>query len=421
MYAIPDHTDSPWQKYFTRPEAWEILSPEEQQQLRDLLPPYTPYDAAGRPTFEFLRYDTDWRRGVRVFQEDISEGLYEKEWLEAAELAMKERAEGKFDKWKEQQFEEFWGQNTHVDPQTRAQEMAKVTLERMVKDGEFKVGDVWSYSKSMGRGKAKFLLEKDVTIIEIVTQTALKVAIPPGQQKKTTSLVLRAGVSHPEQSTEKLNGIEPQLPSQNHNDLKNDEQPADKDEEMLPAETTTLTTPQITQKSAPLESSPLSELSSASPPSFIDSSAPSPQGRPDTNITEEPETAMTEQSDALKHDHSSTVTTKQYDAAAAEQPADVMVVDEPTPASTTEIGQDPQSTTNSGAEDDAPVEYVVTALPMLEWKIIEVDGRIDNWDGRGGNQWRTIRCIRNGQDRGTLWQMKERYGERKGLFSTSSV
>ena len=436
-------------RYFARPEAWDVLSPEEQQQLRDLLPPHAPYDAAGRPTFEFLRYDENWRTGLRLFQEDLAGGRYEKEWLAAAELAMKERAAGKFDAYKEEQFEQHWGQKSHVDPAARAREMAKVPLERLVADGEFRVGDVWTYVKPLGRGKARFLLEKDVTVVAVAEKT-LTVLIPLGQRRRiapqsqntthppATSArqpdnAPESRPSHVEESGEEGTEPQPSGPSQK-----------------LPLGSAKAPQPTTPPQDRPisLDSSPLSEaISLPSPggshlpslpdmsrdttesgasndPMTVDTSAKtrSPPPQPKAGSTSEEKMAVDRRSDggdissASRNDIESTEPMFVAEPAMATRAS---TKTRPATSTTAEPDTEPGGSTDDPDKDDAAaMEYVVTALPMLERAIIEVDGRIANWDGRGGNQWRTFRCIRDGQDRGTIWDMKERYAERKGLLST---
>ena len=77
---------------------------------------------------------------------------------------MEERAAGNFDKFKEQEFEEFWGQKQKVNTKLLAGDVTKVKLGDLIAENTFKVGDVWSYSKGNGKGKSSFVVEKDVTV-----------------------------------------------------------------------------------------------------------------------------------------------------------------------------------------------------------------------------------------------------------------
>ena len=67
-------------------------------------------------------------------------------------------------------------------------------------------------------------------------------------------------------------------------------------------------------------------------------------------------------------------------------------------------------TSNFGSEASntgLPTIIVPLSLQALENKIIEVDGRVTN--PPNGNAWKCIRCLRNNQDRGSLWEMREEY------------
>ena len=81
---------------------------------------------------------------------------------------MEERAAGEFDDFKEKEFEEFWGQKQRLPNKVLAGEMTTLKLETLVEAGMFRVGDVWSYSRNIGRGKEKTLLEKDVTVRDAI-------------------------------------------------------------------------------------------------------------------------------------------------------------------------------------------------------------------------------------------------------------
>ncbi|MCJ1445388.1 MAG: hypothetical protein MMC23_005893 [Stictis urceolatum] len=191
--------------YFQNPLAWDLLDETEKNEIRALLPPSTPYDEDGRPSMEFLKYNNDWRDSVRNFQNDLREGRYENEWREEAVQAMAERAAGEFDEWKEEQFEEYWGQKTKLNPREFSNEMARVTLEEMIAASTFEVGDVWSYSRPFGRGKAAFLVEKHVKIIGICSDNKLVFSIPIGQLKynrlpKGLNTVIESPIS-PQSST----------------------------------------------------------------------------------------------------------------------------------------------------------------------------------------------------------------------------
>ena len=95
---------------------------------------------------------------------DLEAGRYDADWLEEAAQAMEERAAGDFDDFKEREFEEFWGQKQKLSHDVIAGDMTTLKLEVLVKAGIYKVGDVWSFSRTVGRGKKGVTVEKDVSV-----------------------------------------------------------------------------------------------------------------------------------------------------------------------------------------------------------------------------------------------------------------
>ena len=143
--------------------AWECLSEEEKKEIISLLPSGLVLED-GKPPMEFLKYSTNWGDALRVFQADLEAGRYEPEWLAQAAEAMEERAAGKFDDAKEKHFEEYWGQKAQLESHMLTSEQSKIRLEELVSEGIFKVGDIWSYGRAFGRGKAAVLIEKDIEV-----------------------------------------------------------------------------------------------------------------------------------------------------------------------------------------------------------------------------------------------------------------
>jgi len=111
-----------------------------------------------------VRYNTDFRSAVRQYQLDLEAGRYDPAWLAEADAAMEERARGNFDQWKEEQFEEFWGQKQKVDPKALAGQSSTVKLHRLIEADLCKIGDLWSYSRVFGQGKKKVLVEKEFKV-----------------------------------------------------------------------------------------------------------------------------------------------------------------------------------------------------------------------------------------------------------------
>lgn len=96
---------------FQNPETWALLTKEELLELQPYFPEYVPRNEDKLTiSTDWLRNDVDWRHSVRAWQAELSGGFFNPEWQKQAAAASAERAVGKFDKWKEDEFEEFWGQ-----------------------------------------------------------------------------------------------------------------------------------------------------------------------------------------------------------------------------------------------------------------------------------------------------------------------
>ncbi|KAF1966447.1 hypothetical protein BU23DRAFT_574063 [Bimuria novae-zelandiae CBS 107.79] len=105
-----------------QPSAWTCLLPEEKLQILDLLSKNcinvklandiragTAADNA-RPREFNINFNL-FRTDVAKFKEDLENGHFGKTWQVSAEQAIIGRAEGKYDDWKEQMSELWWGQN----------------------------------------------------------------------------------------------------------------------------------------------------------------------------------------------------------------------------------------------------------------------------------------------------------------------
>lgn len=105
---------------------------------------------------------------MRQFQAELEWGRYNPTWLSQADEAMKERAGGKFDAWKEKEFEQFWGQKQKLEYESYAGEASRVKLETLVEHGVIRKGDVWVYSRVFFLGdkgnRDRALVEKEVKV-----------------------------------------------------------------------------------------------------------------------------------------------------------------------------------------------------------------------------------------------------------------
>lgn len=154
---------------FSNPKTYEGFTKSDWEDLRETLPPNVPVNPDGYSIpMTFFKYDPDFRRGIREFQEDLGSGRLDPKWQADAAQAMEERAQGKFDAYKEDQFEAFWGQKQKSNHNDLAGESTKVKLDLLIQNEVFKLGDYFSYSRVIGRGKSGLLIEKDCKVSQVL-------------------------------------------------------------------------------------------------------------------------------------------------------------------------------------------------------------------------------------------------------------
>jgi hypothetical protein len=158
----------------SQPQAWNCLEETEKQEILALLPPDVHPDAQAAADDSnskippipdsFIRYSNNWRDGIRQFQLDLENGRYDPEWLQQAQDAREQRERGDFDKFKEREFEAFWGQKQKVPDGALAGESARVKLGTLIREGVILLGDIWRFHYVYGRGPGKIVIEKEARV-----------------------------------------------------------------------------------------------------------------------------------------------------------------------------------------------------------------------------------------------------------------
>ncbi|KAJ5661013.1 uncharacterized protein N7484_000385 [Penicillium longicatenatum] len=178
--------------------AWHALDEDEKRQILDLLPADTHPNAdppADDPSAKipplpdsFIRYSNNWRDCIRQFQIDLQNGRYDPEWLRQADEARKERENGDFDSFKEQEYEEFWGQKQKLDKSLASGEASKVKLITLINQGVIQIGDVWRFNYVYGRGVDRIIIDKEARVHEI-NDSKLSFVLPAGERTFLQSVV----------------------------------------------------------------------------------------------------------------------------------------------------------------------------------------------------------------------------------------
>ncbi|OXV11650.1 hypothetical protein Egran_00593 [Elaphomyces granulatus] len=385
-------------KLLADPRAWTCLDEEEKQEIISLLPDHVhpnpdpdPEDPDTKipPLPEsFLRYDNNWRSGIRQFQVDLECGRHDPEWIRQAAQAMEERADGKFDKFKEEQFEEFWGQRQKLDWRAVAGESSTVKLANLIQHEFIKRGDVWRYCRIVGKKKTceKIVIEKEVKVLDIKNLT-LTFAVPPGRRVFLCN-TYEDSISNTQTLTNAnlldntlAAGFDCQLESVNG--VIEDDNSAEKNDSYMDVDESSVVDEH--------HEGPMIEVSLLPSGNGLDASAlqHTRDGDPDTNNTAD---------DGSRADDEKCPSEFKRKLSAVSIPGS-----SPPPESCV------SASASAPPDDDQQLQDViipnVTGPAALAGKILKIDGRAPKPPAY--NAWKAFRCYRNNQDIGSLWELRQ--------------
>ncbi|KAE8164244.1 Asx homology domain-containing protein [Aspergillus tamarii] len=396
-------------KLLANPEAWHCLEESEKREILDLLPedlhpnpdpsPDDP-DAKIPPLpEEFLRYSNNWRDGIRHFQLDLQNGRYDPDWLREAGEAMQQRADGKFDKFKEEEFEQFWGQKQKMDKTLAAGQSRQVRLSTLINKGIVLVGDVWKYSRAF-KSKDNLLVEKEARIVDI-QNGQLTFELPPGQRvflpapqtlplKDSQALVI-GEIEKPGVVTTTTAEIEQSRTAETSAGMHSDANPKEEagssnkrklEIKMEPLKRGRGRKPQV-QTSNDLEVDQVKASTTVTRPTQVTVEITKPPPT-EANVTT---SVMTQTTTTERDGHNLEVVSEQP-SASVENAAPQLPIAENT-------SEEPGMITVSG----------ITGPSAIATKILEADGRAGKVPH--GNAWKEFRAYRNNQDMGSLWEVRQ--------------
>ncbi|CAP86590.1 Pc20g12610 [Penicillium rubens Wisconsin 54-1255] len=406
-------------KLLARPEAWNCLDESDKRDILALLPPdvhpeaqatLDDPDAKIQPIPDsFIRYSNNWRDGIRQFQIDLQNGRYDPEWLRQAQEARQQRDNGDFDDFKEREYEQFWGQKQKVIWDAPAGESARVKMGTLIDEGVIQLGDVWKFYYVYGRGPGRIVIEKEVRVVDR-DGVQLTFAIPPGER-----VFLRSNFdkSEPFSTPEKGKGdveadldTQPQPVTSSYNDkqLKHEKPESQLTNQTSNGEEVKLGTDQAPHETPASSNDEEVKLDNGRTPHEIPISSTDDMnidtGTATQPVISHPDTPM----------DSSVATIEAPVEAPTEVPAVAPVEaeqDEINKPLSTEEQKDPIPTPSRTTTSE-PDEIIVPDLSSpqaLVRKILQIDGRMPN--GRTANAWKEIRCYRNNQDMGSLFDVRE--------------
>ncbi|GFF73620.1 hypothetical protein IFM47457_03437 [Aspergillus lentulus] len=395
-------------KLLARPEAWDCLEESEKEEILSLLPESlhpnresTSDDPEAKipPLPEsFLRYSNFWRDSIRLFQLDLQHGRYDPEWQRQAHEAVREREKGKFDRFKEEEFEEFWGQKQKMDKTLAAGQSSQVKLTTLIEHGVVREGDVWKYSRTFaGKGRDKILVEKEAKI----NGKRLTFAIPSGQRvflPASQTPVRQHSTASPETKDEIP---KTEVPA-NGAAKENEEAQGDTDN--------TRKSGSSRKRKSEVEHDSRKKRQQEPISSEDDSQNCEPDD--DVVLVANPKSLAVEVTNP-RAEADSFLPTGTLDAVSTNS-----TEAESAAAAATEVLQgnvtsglakdEESSSTNVAGDSDQTSEIILENIGgpnALALKILEVDGRIK--DVPNGNAWKEFRSYRNNQDMGSLWEVRQ--------------
>ncbi|PWY72336.1 hypothetical protein BO70DRAFT_381866 [Aspergillus heteromorphus CBS 117.55] len=447
-------------KLLANPKAWDCLEESEKQEILNLLPdgthpnpnpPDDDPDAKIPPIPEyFLRYSNNWRDGIRQFQDDLQHGRYDPVWQREAHQAMEERLAGKFDKFKEEEFEQFWGQKQRMDKSQVAGQSSQVRLKTLINQGVVRERDVWKYSRVFSKGHQKIHVEKEARIVK-VNGARLNFIIPTGQrvflsipdvhkseetadESQTDAVVvdgqdidsakIDSGAHQNMSETVEAGSSKKRKSELQHGDCKRQrsEPPETKNKadssteqsEHTPAVTVEIVNPPIARDTFPTEQSehtPAVTVEIVNPPIA--------GGTTSTEQTEEANNVVVETNEANSPIVEETTSTDNSNSPAQpiEEAEKVDGASDNPSQQAPEPNQEPLETSElaNTAEDIDDIGEIlledIQGLNALSAKIIETDGRIGSIPN--GNSWKEFRAYRDNQDMGTLWELRQAWYQRQ--------
>jgi len=176
---------------------WDLLSYEEQAECLSHLPPSDILHIEGGDGSTgnlavnlvdgFFERNLTLQDDFRTFQDDLSEGRFLPSFIERAANARKRRLQGEFDKWKDNQYELWWGQNQKLATGMLAGDTTRLKLADMARGRMLFEGDVWLYCRTF---KGCLTIKKEILCTQIDGQTfSLSFRCPPKSEE-----YLRAGL-----------------------------------------------------------------------------------------------------------------------------------------------------------------------------------------------------------------------------------
>ena len=392
---------------FSDPKTYENFTKSDWEDLRETLPPSVPVNPDGYSIpMTFFKYDPDFRRGIREFQEDLGAGRLDPKWQADAAQAMEDRARGEFDAYKEDQFEAFWGQKQKMSHDILAGESTKIKLDLLIQNEVFKVGDYFSYLRVVGRGKTGVLIEKDCKVSQLRSSSstiadclkivalddgALTLAIPPGQRKYSRHM-FESGTS----ANTKVKATAVMADGHDEPLTSMDGKP---DTALLVADTE-------------VNGGEVSETSGNHDGALTFEDIPNHGSQRGSSKAQDVEVALKDNIDEVNPAEVLNPKGTELERSGKLPKTEIR---EPTASEGMQSNgafvqtDGRQSSTPALQKEQEDIILRISSLRELEHRIVDIDGRFKSQDLPTQNPWKNFRGIRNHQDLGSLFEMRDEF------------
>lgn len=159
-------------------EGWAKLSDDARAEIVSKIPNTLRHemmigdDGQPRPNLKFLEKNSTFKSFINQALNDVVNGLNEPNWLAQAYNAHCKRSYGKFDDFKDKNYEEFWGVKQRLASNAIAGTSAHHNLGEMIDREVVKPGDVFKYSRSFRNRSMVIKKEAEVGTYAFISRFA---------------------------------------------------------------------------------------------------------------------------------------------------------------------------------------------------------------------------------------------------------
>ncbi|KAK3079510.1 hypothetical protein LTS18_004673 [Coniosporium uncinatum] len=163
-------------------DQWDLFSAEEQKKLVGMLPRFPSHCQKDDGTYQnneialYLANSQAFQAECRNWQDDLAAGRFKPTWRKAASEAMKQRARGEMDEWKEKEREPLYGAYSQLTGNDEHNAL-QIQLKDLIADDLFRVGDTWYYRRQFGKASLHLRVTKELMVSRRSAGSSLDILI----------------------------------------------------------------------------------------------------------------------------------------------------------------------------------------------------------------------------------------------------